>query len=304
MHVGKLQSAMEYLMTYGWAILIIAVVLGVLYYLGIFNPYYFAPRAQPGSCQVLRPYGSGTATDINLAGVCADSIPKFVMHMNIGSGMGGVYNIPTYGFPTGSEPFTITAWFKTTSQGLDFYIFSYGSDPISNPNGNNQLDFKMDDGQDPVIKTAGPNGNNVFDAGTDYPINDGKWHFVAVTYYALGSTSHIEFYVDNTNTVSINSPVVLDTAITGQYTGAIGTLSDPSWNGELADVQFYNASLGPNSINAIYSGGIGGDPIDLQHLVGWWPLNGNTKDYSGNGNSGASSNSFFTGGYALPSQYA
>ncbi len=37
--VGKfrLQSAMEYLMTYGWAILIIAVVLGVLYYLGIFN---------------------------------------------------------------------------------------------------------------------------------------------------------------------------------------------------------------------------------------------------------------------------
>ncbi len=33
----RLQSAMEYLMTYGWAILIIAVVLGVLYYLGIFN---------------------------------------------------------------------------------------------------------------------------------------------------------------------------------------------------------------------------------------------------------------------------
>ncbi len=28
---------MEYLMTYGWAILIIAIVLGVLYYLGIFN---------------------------------------------------------------------------------------------------------------------------------------------------------------------------------------------------------------------------------------------------------------------------
>jgi hypothetical protein len=33
----RLQSAMEYLMTYGWAILIIAIVLGVLYYLGIFN---------------------------------------------------------------------------------------------------------------------------------------------------------------------------------------------------------------------------------------------------------------------------
>ncbi|MDE1869940.1 MAG: hypothetical protein KGH71_03070 [Candidatus Micrarchaeota archaeon] len=34
---SRLQSAMEYLMTYGWAILVIAVVLGVLYQLGVFN---------------------------------------------------------------------------------------------------------------------------------------------------------------------------------------------------------------------------------------------------------------------------
>ena len=37
MPAEKLQSAMEYLMTYGWAILIIAVVLGVLYQLGVFG---------------------------------------------------------------------------------------------------------------------------------------------------------------------------------------------------------------------------------------------------------------------------
>lgn len=34
----KLQSALEYLMTYGWAILIIAIVAGVLFALGVFNP--------------------------------------------------------------------------------------------------------------------------------------------------------------------------------------------------------------------------------------------------------------------------
>ena len=34
---AKAQSAMEYLMTYGWAILIIAVVLGALFQLGVFN---------------------------------------------------------------------------------------------------------------------------------------------------------------------------------------------------------------------------------------------------------------------------
>ncbi|MCL5430439.1 MAG: hypothetical protein M1504_03095 [Candidatus Marsarchaeota archaeon] len=36
------QSAMEYLMTYGWAILIIAVVLGVLFQLGVFNGSNFS----------------------------------------------------------------------------------------------------------------------------------------------------------------------------------------------------------------------------------------------------------------------
>ncbi len=35
---NKSQSALEYLMTYGWAILIIVIVAGVLYSMGIFSP--------------------------------------------------------------------------------------------------------------------------------------------------------------------------------------------------------------------------------------------------------------------------
>jgi hypothetical protein len=37
----KLQSALEYLTTYGWAILIIAIILGAFLYLGVFNPGTF-----------------------------------------------------------------------------------------------------------------------------------------------------------------------------------------------------------------------------------------------------------------------
>ena len=72
----RLQSAMEYLMTYGWAILVIAVVLGVLYSLGVFNPSNFAPKAQPGSCQVFRPNGPGTSYDLNLEGTCNGELPQ------------------------------------------------------------------------------------------------------------------------------------------------------------------------------------------------------------------------------------
>jgi len=59
---ARLQSAMEYLMTYGWMILIIAVVLGALFQLGVFNSSSFSPRAPPSACQVFRPSCLGTTT--------------------------------------------------------------------------------------------------------------------------------------------------------------------------------------------------------------------------------------------------
>ena len=50
----RAQSAMEYLMTYGWAILIIAVVLGVLFQIGVFSGANLTPKAHAGACQVFR----------------------------------------------------------------------------------------------------------------------------------------------------------------------------------------------------------------------------------------------------------
>ena len=40
----KLQSAIEFLMTYGWAVLILAVVLAALYALGVLNPGTYAAQ--------------------------------------------------------------------------------------------------------------------------------------------------------------------------------------------------------------------------------------------------------------------
>ncbi len=39
----KGQSAMEYLMTYGWAILVIIIVIAVLFYIGVLNPRNVTP---------------------------------------------------------------------------------------------------------------------------------------------------------------------------------------------------------------------------------------------------------------------
>jgi len=48
----KGQTAMEYLMTYGWAILAVLVIGGVLYYLGIFSPGTLVGESKTGFSQV------------------------------------------------------------------------------------------------------------------------------------------------------------------------------------------------------------------------------------------------------------
>jgi len=65
----KGQTAIEYLMTYGWAILIILIVAGVLAYYGIFAPAGFlAPTARGfGQVQVLNPWSvAGAAGTITM----------------------------------------------------------------------------------------------------------------------------------------------------------------------------------------------------------------------------------------------
>ncbi len=56
----KAQSAMEYLMTYGWAILIVIIVAAALYSLGIFNPATYTGRIPTGFTTL------GTPTDWDL----------------------------------------------------------------------------------------------------------------------------------------------------------------------------------------------------------------------------------------------
>ena len=106
------QSAMEYLMTYGWAILIIAVVLGALYYLGVFNTANLAPKAQPGSCKVVRPNGPGTTTFINLAGVCTSQLPMFVGSFDGASSYVDAGNSASLQVTTNT--ITLSAWIYVT----------------------------------------------------------------------------------------------------------------------------------------------------------------------------------------------
>ena len=74
----------------------------------------------------------------------------------------------------------------------------------------------------------------------------------------------------------------------------------------MANLQIYDTSLSSAEILAPYQEGIDGAPIRPQNIVGWWPLNGNAQDYSGNNNnngqigSGVTFTSLCTSGYTAP----
>ncbi len=55
----KAQAAMEFLMTYGWAILIVLIALAALFFLGVFNP------RTTNTCLVSAPF---TCTDVKVSG--------------------------------------------------------------------------------------------------------------------------------------------------------------------------------------------------------------------------------------------
>jgi len=110
-------------------------------------------------------------------------------------------------------------------------------------------------------------------------LTPGQWYFLAAT---IGSG--IETVYLNGQNVLSNSLSVANQLTTGLQIG-YGNSWDSLLNGYAADVQVYNTVLTANQIQALYQEGISGAPNNAL-LAGWWPLNGNANDYSGNGNQG------------------
>ena len=288
----RLQSAMEYLMTYGWAILIIAVVLGALFSLGIFNPAFLAPKVQPGSCQVERPDGPGTSAYVSIQGNCNNELPEYVAQFNGQSS----YIIPSSNVAP-ANGLTISMWekwsggFSIDSDWETLYAWGpkSGCDPSRQYLVVNAISKTFQFG-------AGCSEPNDLVSTTNVIAN--TWEFVTLTLSSSGQEAMI--YIDGvsaspyTNTRNGQSVSTGNDNIGNSYVG--GNLLWPFY-GSIADVQVYNTSLSSNEILFLYREGIGGEPINLPYLVGWWPLNGNANDYSGNENSGVNSNVIYTNGW-------
>jgi hypothetical protein len=250
---------MEYLMTYGWAILIIAVVLGVLFQLGVFSGSALTPKAAPGACQVVRLGGQAS-----LEGECQGQLPQYVAQF---SSPTGLITAATSGSTTA---ITVSFW---------YYLPSWSNTTAPYPQifaaGNYLVYFGMSSDKPAYVDLR----VNLY-ANANSNVYPGSWTFFTGTYNGVTVTAYNNGQAHST--APSNIPI-------GSYGTMVFGIQGNNYvflNSEIANIQVYNVSLNANEVEALYLEGIGGAPIKIQNLVGWWPLNGNAQDYSGNNNNG------------------
>jgi hypothetical protein len=233
----------------------------------------FAPKAPPGSCQVFRPYGPYTTQFINLEGICSGELPQYVAQFD--GGPATAVNITTVLISNTTTAFTISAWIYVSPSVTNQYMAIVGQPKYA--------------GHGTFILAFGPYPNLYFgfeccgNDGATTVVKQGTWYNIVGVYSAgRGST-----FVNGINETSGNFGLCQNASfVIGNGGGVYCTTGLRPFIGQIANVQVYNTSLSANEIQALYLEGIGGAPINLQHLVAWYPLNGNANDYSGNGNNG------------------
>ena len=287
------QSAMEYLMTYGWSILIITVILGALYSVGAFGSSNLGPRAPPGNCKVFRSSG-----EANLEGTCGGVLPESVAQFN---GQSSYIQLPSTARQTGA--FTFSFWVNPVSWMNNQYQSLFGGCALC---GGNSGGIALTNSTDAKLHFEIYNSINdqvLYITHANTPPT-GSWSFITVSWDGTAGASAVKYYE---NGVLLQSGAgVLGPIVWGSYNLDIGARSAPNYwfDGSIADFQIYNTSLDANQIQTLYIKGIGAAPVDPYHIVGWWPLNANATDYSGNNNAGVATNVIYTGswlsGYTPP----
>ncbi len=308
------QSAMEYLMTYGWAILIIAIVLLAMFQLGLFSSLQLAPKIPPGSCQVVRPNGPGNNQFITLEGTCNKYLPQFVAEFN-GKDSNITANLSLLKF-VNTGTFTVSAWIMSRGYtGSEQNVVSLGNDGcyVSYYNGTNDTGVILLDAPGaPGAISSSTYPTNVFKAAAciyNTTYEGSQWEFVTAPFNS-SNYNHwfflVETYNGNSLQLYINGKLANSTVAPGfmitpkNYIsiGSIYTTIDPGvrlwYNGSIANVQIYNSSFSLSQVQQLYKEGIIGAPADLYNLVSWIPLDGNAADYGGNGANGKSLNSTYT----------
>jgi hypothetical protein len=182
---------------------------------------------------------------------------------------------------SGSTPsYTIMAWVRRSNPTMPVEVLS----KVSSGNGY-ELAIGLGTCQSNQISVSRFVGAG---SGCVGSIPDAAWHEMVAVYNSSGSYAYVDGILaggGGSGSAIVSSggvPLLIGNGPSNKY-----------FTGQMSDVQIYNASLTRSQIAASYANGPLGAPVSQTALVGWWPLNGNSNDYSGNGQNGQYSNVTF-----------
>ncbi len=207
-------------------------------------------------------------------------------------------NLDIVGGADGEGPYSVSAWFKTSTTGSDMHVVGKGNTPRWT------MEIKSSDGHKMHFEHIIDASNKVL-AKSNGNLADGNWHHCLVTADREGS---LIMYIDGAANTDTASPS-LDTENlqadinqdSGSYPLVVGRYSKQAskfWNGQIDEVAIWDAVLSAADASAIYNNG---SPNDLTksasyatdrtgELVAYWRFEGDYTDSSDNSNTGSAVN--------------
>ena len=189
---------------------------------------------------------------------------------------------------------TVAGWVNPgSSSGTNIFVSSW-----TGTSGNAIFDIGTSNGK-PYADVVNAAGNTFAITGSN-ALSTNRWQFFT---FVLNNT-HMAYYLNGSlvaQSYAFSGNLPQFVSGTCQYAiGAKECGTSSAFSGQISNVQIYGSALPVNTINYIYSEGIGGVPASSPSLDAWYPLNGNANDYSGNGNNGTQYNV----AYQLPDNYS
>jgi hypothetical protein len=247
--------------------------------MGFFSGFNFSPRAQTGSCIMYRPYGPYNNKLIALQGECQGQFPQYVSLLDgktnfIDAGLNAVRS-------TSNVTVLLWAYVQPPSN-------TYGPQIIQSVDGcvTNGWFLSYQGGIIRLISGTGSSNPGDFSGSS---VTQSAWHQVGFTWVSTGASTSTQKIIVDGNVVATRN-INIGVPLPRTSNALIGKVNvcwpARPFNGMLSNVQVYNTSMSDTEVNVLYKKGIGAAPLRIQNLVAWWPLNGDAKDYSGNGNDG------------------
>ena len=147
-----------------------------------------------------------------------------------------------------ADPFSIATWFKTSTTGVNEFIFG----KTSGAKGYQMLLFNDDEIR---LRISNSVGNRILMSTVGADVRDGNWHHIALTYDGSSSASGVTIYIDGAQATTTTINDTLSSSILHNNKLVVGNQQESAtsyFTGQMDNVQVYGFELTDVQVNILF----------------------------------------------------